>query len=480
MKRRIDKKAVATCAAFLVCAVSLLLCSDALAQDTGENLATLRSGVEVSWADRLRSFVGMFGLLGIAWLLSSDRGRVSPRVVGWGLGLQLVFAFLILKVPAGQAIFSWLNGAVVKLLGFTEDGSRFLFGNYLDSQFTVALNVLPTIIFFSSLMAVAYHLGLMHRVVGLLASLMRKTMGTSGSETLSAAANIFVGQTEAPLVVKPYIDKMTLSELHAIMVGGFATVAGGVLAAYVGMLKDHFPDIAGHLIAASVMSAPAALVFAKIMLPETEQSETSLSTEPSPYRTGAPVSSDKKVTELASLDVNMIDAAARGAKEGLTLALNVGAMLLAFLALLAMCNYLIGVPVDLYNSVFDTKWLPLTLEGILGYVFLPIAFLMGIPMNECATVGGLLGEKIILTEFVAYLHLGEMLKEGSNLSPRSVVIATYALCGFANIGSIAIQIGGISAIAPARRGDLAKLGFRAMIAGTLAACMTGTIAGMLL
>ena len=408
------------------------------------------------------SLLGLAALLGIAWLTSTHRRKVPWRVIGWGLTLQLGFGVFVMKTPVGASLFGALNRGVVKLLTFTDEGARFIFGPYLDREFTVALNVLPTIIFFSSLMAILYHLGLMQRVVQGIAWAMRRTMQTTGSETLSAAANIFVGQTEAPLVVRPFISTMTLSELHAVMVGGFATVAGGVLAAYVGMLRDVFPDIGGHLIAASVMSAPAALVVAKVMVPETE----SPSADPSAIR-------------VTREDANVIDAAARGATQGLKLALNVGAMLLAFLGLIALLNYLLGLPVEAWNEITDAHVEPLTLQRVLGWIFWPVAFLMGVPPEDCGIIGSLLGERIVLNEFVAYLHLAETLESGPPLQHRSVVIATYALCGFANFGSVAIQLGGIGSIAPERRGDLARLGLRAMFGGMLAACMTATVAGML-
>ena len=427
-------------------------------------LSELRAnGGDVPWWQRLVSFLGIGALILIAWGLSSHKGRFPWRVVGWGLGLQLLFALFILKTTAGLLLFSAINDAVVVLLELTEEGSRFVFGDYLDMRFSFALKVLPTILFFSSLMTILYHLGIMQRVVKGLAWLMQRTMGTSGSETLSAAANVFVGQTEAPLVIKPYIESMTRSELNAIMVGGFATVAGGVLAAYVGMLESTFADIAGHLVAASVMSAPAALVVAKVMLPETEPSATA---------GGAELTVEK-------VDANVIDAAARGASEGLKLALNVGAMLLAFLALVALLDLLIALPFHAYNWIAEASVDPVGLTDILGWLFWPIAFVMGVAPEDCGTIGALLGEKIVLNEFVAYAHLGEHLGAGHGLQHRSVVIATYALCGFANFGSIGIQIGGISGIAPSRRSDLARLGLRAMIGGTLAACLTATIAGLL-
>ena len=415
----------------------------------------------------MMSLVGLFAMIVIAWAMSSNRNAVPWRVIGWGVALQLTFGVLVLKTAAGRAVFAWLNDVVVALLGFTAEGTNFIFGDLATKQFTFAVNVLPTIVFFSSLMTVLYHLGIMQRIVSGLAWLMQRTMKTSGSETLSAAANIFVGQTEAPLVIAPFVKTMTKSELNAVMVGGFATVAGGVMAAYVGLLQGAFPDIAGHLIAASVMSAPAALVIAKVMVPETQES----------------VTAGHVSLKVERVDVNLIDAAVRGAAEGVKLAINIGAMLLAFIALVAMVNALLTVPVELYNWVAglegDQAFLPITLQTILGWVFWPLAFLMGVPIDECALVGTLLGEKMVINEFVAYLHLNQWIESGVQLSHKSMVIVTYALCGFANFSSIAIQIGGIGGIAPERRQDLSKLGLRAMFGGMLAACMTATVAGML-
>jgi len=451
-------------------------------------LGDTRSDVSVPFYQRLLSIFGMIAMLGIAWLLSVDRSRVQWRVVYWGMGLQLVFALFILKTPMGAAIFSGLNDVVLALLGFTNDGAAFLFGNLVTNTVPVttatggavqyvaqtgasfAFSVLPTIIFFSSLMTVLYHLGVMQAAVKGMAWIMMRTMGTSGAETLSTAGNIFVGQTEAPLLVKPFIEKMTMSELMAIMTGGFATVAGGVMAAYVGMLVAYFPDIAGHLMAASVMSAPAALVVAKLMYPEKEK----------------PVTATSLNVDVESPDANVIDAAARGAGDGLTLALNVGAMLLAFLALIAMLNALLGLVagwVGLDTLLQNVGALGpdqgLTLEVVLGWLLAPVAWLMGVPWGDAVQVGSLLGIKTVANEFVAYLRLQEILASGGGLSPRAVVITTYALAGFANFSSIAIQIGGIGGIAPSRRSDLSKIGLRAMIAGTLAAFLTATIAGIL-
>jgi CNT family concentrative nucleoside transporter len=447
-----------------------------------QRLGGVGQHLDTSPGERLRSLLGLL-LLGIgAWALSSNRARVHWRVVAWGLALQIVFAVFILKTPAGAAIFNTANDVVVALLGFTVDGARFIFGDLVYNNVPVgegtagntpmspspglvaqtgaffAFNVLPTIIFFSSLMTVLYHMGIMQAVVKGAAWVMQRTMGTSGAETLSAAGNIFVGQTEAPLLIKPFVGGMTDSELMAVMTGGFATVAGGVMAAYVGMLVGYFPDIAGHLMAASVMSAPAALVCAKLMVPEQAVPETASSL----------------AVQVERPDVNVIDAAARGASEGLSLALNIAAMLLAFIALISLVNALLawgGGLVGLQG---------LTLEALLGTLLAPLAWLMGVTWADAMAVGELLGLKTVLNEFVAYLRLSSMLgAEGGGLEPRSIIIATYALSGFANFSSIAIQIGGIGGIAPERRSDLSRLGLRAMVAGSIAAFMTATVAGML-
>ncbi|MBI4410836.1 MAG: NupC/NupG family nucleoside CNT transporter [Gemmatimonadetes bacterium] len=434
-------------------------------------------------------------MLLFGWMLSADRRLVPWRVVLWGLGLQLLFAVFILKTPLGVRIFDELNDIIVGLLSFTVQGAKFLFGNLVWSNVPVgtgeaganapitptpgtvaqtgaffAFNVLPTIIFFSSLMTVLYYFGVMQAVVKGFAWIMLRTMRTSGAETLSAAGNIFLGQTESPLMIKPFVGQMTMSELHAIMTGGFATVAGGVMAAYVGMLVAFFPDIAGHLMAASVMSAPAGLVFAKLMFPEKEE----------------PVTRGTLKVTVESPDANVIDAAARGAGEGLTLALNVGAMLLAFIALVALFNALLGIVGDATQFTALLRgwgWLPegsrLTLEVVFGWVLAPLAWLMGVPWQDAPEIGTLLGIKTVLNEFVSYLQLSSMLQSDAGLSPRSVIIATYALCGFANFSSIGIQIGGIGGMAPSRRSDLARIGLRAMIAGTLASFMTANIAGMI-
>ena len=444
--------------------------------------------------ERLLSFTGIFVMVALAWMLSENRGAIQWRPVIWGVVLQLVLGIIVLSPALSGFFFEVVDGGVRRLLSFSEAGANFVFqttemhqvdvmqgdplvpvtqtfiGRISPPVKTFAFWILPTIIFFSSLMSILYHLGIMQRVVSVLAWVMQRTMGVSGAESLSAAANIFVGQTEAPLVIKPFIEKMTRSELHAVMTGGFATVAGGVMAAYVGFLKD-IPGIAGHLVTASIMSAPAALAISKVMLPETVKSATA---------GGASIIVPRS-------DGNVIEAAARGAQEGVKLAINVAAMLVAFVGLIAMVDWgLTWVPVGFCADGVTMGWFlegcePLSMSMILGWIFSPIAFSMGVPWAEAGVVGTLLGEKIVLTEFIAYIHLGDLINASTPvLSQRSAIIASYALCGFANFASIGIQLGGIGGIAPSRMGELAELGLRAMIGGSLAAFMTGTIAGILI
>lgn len=435
---------------------------------------------------RITAFLGIFVLLGIAWLLSNNKKKINFRIVIWGLLLQLIFAIIILKTGPGQAVFFFARAFITKLLSFTDAGASFLFGNlyrgdpdivkqiggagplqvhdsvsgqFVDIGIIFAFHILPTIIFFASLMGVLYHLGVMQKIVQFMAWIMAKTMGTSGAESLSAAGNIFVGQTEAPLLIKPYVPEMTRSELMAIMVGGFATIAGGVMAAYVRFGVD-----AGHLMAASVMSAPAALVMAKIIYPETEESKT---------RGIVKLDVEKKTA-------NVIDAAANGAADGLRLALNVGAMLMAFIALIAMIDFFLGKLDDIVNFISFNQahvhW-DLNLKKIFGVIFSPIAFVMGVDLKDIFQFGNLLGTKVSINELVAYIELTNL---KGVISERSFIIGTYALCGFANFSSIAIQIGGIGGIAPERRSDLAKIGLKAMFGGALASWLTATIAGILL
>jgi CNT family concentrative nucleoside transporter len=553
--------------------------------------------------ERLISLAGIFFILGIAWLLSNNKKQMNFRLIIWGLSLQLIFAFVILKTAPGKAVFDVARNVIVRILGFTDTGASFLFGNlyratpgiaqnldpgdmkghillidsetisvvkfcptlvgktdtlrlivensgtaalivnkislkdsacfnflapglpfqiparssqtlslgftpekagtfsnqlsllaenlpepvlvkleaegtdkalpivqpvianqgdfrqYKDLGIIFAFHILPTIIFFAALMSVLYHFGIMQRIVQFMAWIMARTMRTSGAESLSAASNIFVGQTEAPLVIKPYVNEMTMSELMAIMVGGFATIAGGVMAAYVRFGMD-----AGHLMAASVMSAPAALLIAKIIYPEREEPKTRGSVK----------------LNIETQTSNVIDAAASGAADGLRLAVNVGAMLMAFISLIALLNYFLGYIDELINFITfgatSFNW-DLSLKMIFGYLFAPFAFFMGVSFQDILTVGHLLGTKVSINEMIAYVDLGHM---KTMLTPRSFTIATYALCGFANFSSIAIQIGGIGSIAPGRRSDLARIGLKAMIGGALASWLTATIAGLLL
>lgn len=397
---------------------------------------------------RLISFMGLLVVTGLAWLLSSERNSVNFRLILSGIALQFLFAVLILWTTPGQAVFEASRALVAKILSFSDDGARFVFGDKFRDHF-FAFSVLPTIIFVSSVTAVLFHLGIMQRVVKGIAKIMAKVMDTSGSESLVASANIFVGQTEAPLVIKPYLSTMTNSELMAMMTGGMATISAGMIAAYASMGIDP-----GHLLAASFMSAPASLVIAKIMFPECDISPTK----------------GEVTVKIEKQDANLLDAACRGASEGVRLALNIAGMLIAFIAIVSLFNWLMSLFPAIGNK-------PLTLQRLLGWLSAPFAWLLGVEWRDAQTVGFLLGEKIILNEFVAYLDL---VKYKDLISPRSFNIATYALCGFANFGSIAIQIGGISILAEERRSDFARLGFKAMIGGALAATMTATIAGILL
>ncbi|MEO5763496.1 MAG: nucleoside transporter C-terminal domain-containing protein [Vicinamibacteria bacterium] len=547
----------------------------------------------------LISFLGLFVLIGLAWLMSEDRKRFPVRVVVWGLILQLSFGFLVLKWEPGEHFFSKLNDVFNALLSFSTEGAKFVFASLgsvgsgslqdfltrlgkpsTDPQvqqaiaygtvpgFSFAFQVLPTIIFFSALLSILYYLGIMQKVVVLFAKIMSKTMQVSGAESLSNSANIFVGQTEAPLVVAPYIEKMTRSELMAIMVGGFSNTAGGVLGAYVLMLQGYFPKIAGHLITASLLSAPAAFIIAKVMVPEKE----------------VPLTKGDLRMDVPTQDANILDAVSNGTTVGWNLAINVGAMLISFVAIAALLNYCFAwfggyfrdsagiaqfdlmllaaaaglvymdrakpisedngwwalavvmiVSVLARNFISDGagaaigfigifSWIPLFLRSgedrgfgkggyvtlgiialvanvayfgfgpmnettdlsmqlVLGWLHWPIAFIMGVPAQDCLAIGKLLGEKLILTEFVAYLDLANQLGQAARneipmLDGRSIVIVTYALCGFANFASIGIQIGGMAPLAPSRRQDIARLGFKSMMGGALATFMIACIAGI--
>ena len=510
--------------------------------------------------NRLIGILGILAILGLAYVISNDRNKIDKKLIFWGISLQLFFALLILKVPGGKFVFNSIDIFIKKILDFSVEGSKFLFGNLADDSlyfpsdgswpgfgFQFAFLVLPTVIFFSSIMSVLYHIGFMQKIIKHISKLMQKTMGTSGAETTSISANIFVGQTEAPLVIKPFISKMTNSELMAIMTGGFATVAGGVMAAYVLMLSKTIPGIAGHLMAASIMSAPAALVIAKIIYPETNSPETA--------------KGDIELSRVSD-DGNFLESIGNGATEGMKLALNIAAMLIAFISIVALLNWTLGLiytndteakgkHIGTTNAVIKTvdddntniinldaspstyklemgqtikiehatdsllfeyvrviaiddtnnaitalrgqddtsiqsfpddskvyfRSTPLSIELILGYLFMPLAFLMGAPWSEAHILGSLMGQKLVLTEFIAYGNLASL---GDSVSTKTATIAAYALCGFANFASIGIQLGGIGSIAPERKKDLAKLVMKAMIGGALASWLTATIAGILL
>jgi len=423
----------------------------------------------------LRVGFGLFGLavlVAIAWVFSVNRRKVDWKLVATGITLQIAFAAVVLLVPGGKDVFDAIGKGFVKVLEFVGAGSKFIFGDLMDVSkfgFIFAFQVLPTIIFFSALMGVLYHLGVMQAVVRGMAWAITKVMRVSGAETTSVCASVFIGQTEAPLTVRPYIPKMTESELITMMIGGMAHIAGGVLAAYVGMLGAGDPAAqafyAKHLLAASIMAAPATLVIAKILIPET----------------GEPLTRGTIKMEVEKNTANIIDAAAAGAGDGLRLALNIGAMLLAFIALMALINApltWIGEQTGLAAAIGK----PTDLSTILGFVLAPIAWVIGTPWADANVVGGLIGEKVVLNEFVAYTHLADIVNgkvSGVSLSEEGRLIATYALCGFANFSSIAIQIGGIGGLAPERRQDLARFGLRAVLGGSIATFMTATIAGVL-
>ncbi|MBI3838061.1 MAG: NupC/NupG family nucleoside CNT transporter [Planctomycetia bacterium] len=410
--------------------------------------------------ERLISFAGLFVMMGLAWLMSPHKRCIPWRTVGGGLVLQFAFAFLTLRTEVGKAVFVKIGDLFTGLLEFVDAGALFVFGTVGPDGgergtrllTTFAFGVLPSIIFFSSLMSILYHFHVMQRVVHLAAIIMQKVLNISGAESVSVAANIFLGQVEAPLVVRPYLNTMTQSELMAIMIAGFATVAGGVMAAYVKMGID-----AGHLVTASVIAAPASIVIAKLMQPEVEE----------------PLTRGRMVVEVEHTTVNALEDAAAGALDGLKLAIQVAGIVIAFLALIAMFK-------------FALEWLlaltgyKLTLEDLLGYVFAPSAWCMGIDAADCRKAGELIGTRMISNEFIAYLRLSEWMKDGSQISPRTGVLLTYALCGFANFGSIGVQLGGIGAVAPSRQTDLARLGLRAMLGGTLACFMTACVAGVLI
>ncbi len=417
---------------------------------------------------RLQPLIGLVGILALAYALSTNRRAISVRIVGWGLGLQVLFALIVLKTEIGIRAFQWLGNKIQDLLHYSVEGSRFVFGPLGDvavwskvmnntlgaegGQYAVifAFQILPTIIFIAALFAILYFLGVMQIIVRMFAVVMNKVMGASGAESLNVAASIFMGQTEAPLTIRPFLARMTQSELMTVMTSGMAHISGGIMAAYIA-----FGIEARHLLTAVIMTAPGTLMMAKMFVPETETPETRGTVK----------------LQIEKTDVNVIDAAGRGTAEGLHLAMNVGAMLISFVAMIFLLNGILGA---IGNAIGVPGF---SMQMIFGWVFAPVAWSLGVPWRDAATIGNLLGTRMVLNEFIAFAQLGGL---KDSLDPRSFTIATFALCGFANFASIGMQIGGIGALAPTRRGDLARLGLRAMLAGTLANFITAIIVGFLL
>lgn len=431
--------------------------------------------MDIDFISILRGILGMAVLIGIAWLFSNNKKAINWKLVGKGLLIQLVFAILVLKVDFVAKGFDFASKAFTKLIGFTQEGTLFLFKNFdsgiiESSLVNFVIMVLPTVIFFSALTSLFYYWGILQKIVYVFAWVMKKVMKLSGAESLAAAGNIFLGQTESPLLVKPYLNKMTDSELMCLMSGGMATIAGGVLAAYIGFLggADEAQQIyfAKHLLAASVMSAPAAVVAAKILVPQTEKVNENLT------------------LPKEKIGANALEAIANGTTDGIRLAVNVAGMLLVFIALLATGNYIlfkIGDWTSINDAIVEnTSYDGLSFQFLLGYLFAPLTWLMGVCKEDMVLVGQLLGEKTILNEFVAYVSLGELKMQGKFVEEKSIVMATYILCGFANVASIGIQIGGIGALAPQKKATLAKFGFKALIGGTLASLFTAVIVGVLM
>ncbi len=411
------------------------------------------------------SCFGIVMMIFIAYLISVDRKPLNWRVVIWGVGLQFIFGFIVLKTPYGRAFFEYCNQGVLALLDFQTEGGKFIFnalaippGEPGSMGFFYIFQVLTTIVFFSAFISILYYLGVMQKLIVIIAKVMRVTMGTSGAETLSASANIFLGQIEAPVAIRPYLKTMTRSELFCVMVAGMATVSGGILGAFIALLKDDFPDIGVHLLTASVLSAPAGILLAKVIFPEREKPET--------------VNASLKVNEIKYR--NIFDAIVCGGETGFKLAVSIGTMLFVFVGLIALGNACLAWFFELFGVE------GITFQYLLSFPFAPLAWLMGIPWQDCFVVGELIGEKTVLNEMIAYMRFGELLRDNPNfITQRSMMIVSYALCGFANFMSIGIQVAGIGSMAPERRGDLASLGLRALVGGLLAACMTGAVAGVL-
>lgn len=425
----------------------------------------------------LRAVLGMIILIGICYLLSRDRKAINWRLVGVGILLQIIIGLMVLKVPFISTIFDYIARFFQQVLTFSEKGAEFLFGGLITNKesfgFIFAFQVLPTIVFFSALTSILYYFGILQRIIFGMAWLMKRTMSLSGSESLAAAANVFIGQTEAPLVIKPYLEGMTRSEMLCLMTGGMATIAGGVFAAYIGFLGGSDPALqmyfAKHLLTASIMSAPAAIVAAKILFPETHQKDL-----------------DEQMKMSGDVGSNVLDAVSRGTTDGIKLAINVGAMLLVFTAMIYMMNVIlqgtIGNWTGLNASIAEAtngRFEGLTFTYLLGLVFAPFAWVLGTPAQDMILVGQLLGQKTVLNEFIAYAELNNMRQAGLTMHPKSLIIATYALCGFSNFASIGIQIGGISALAPGKRQELTQLGILALVGGTIACFMTACIASLL-
>ena len=432
----------------------------------------------------LRGLIGLYIITALAFLFSNNKKKINWRLVGTGIILQFAFAFIVLKTDVGREIFSYCSKFFVWLFSFASVGAQFVFGGLAKSAgvegslgFFFAFQVLPTIIFFACFMSILYYLGIMQRIVQGIAYVMLRLLGTSGAESLDVAANTFIGQTEAPLVIRPYLPTLTNSELFTIMTSGMAHIAGGVLAAYMQMLGIAYAKVngipvdasqvyfAGHLLAASIMAAPATMVVAKMLMPET----------------ATPLTMGTVRVKIERTHSNIIEAAAGGAGDGVRLALNIAGMLIAFIAIIALLNALLGYVGDVsgLNAVCQTQFQQkLSLELLFGLVFQFIAFTIGVPWHDSLNVGSLMGIKLVVNEFVAYLRMSDMISAGM-LSPKAIVIATYALCGFANFSSIAIQIGGLSPLAENRRGDIAKLGLKSLLGGTIATWMTASIAGLL-
>ncbi len=453
---------------------------DADTEDTGVTELT-HEPVEVlfdqgfSIRNLFRGLLGMLSLIGIAWVFSANRKAISWKVVGIGLAIQLLLAFSILQVPPVQYFFELVGKVFVVILDFSKAGTEFLFAGFLDTStygFIFAFQVLPTIIFFSALTSLLFYLGIIQKVVYGLAWLMTKAMRLSGAESLSVAGNIFLGQTESPLMIKAYLEKMTRSEILLVMTGGMATMAGGVLAAYISFLGGDDPVqrlvFAKHLLAASIMAAPGAVVISKILMPQTQEIDKSMD-----------ISKDR-------IGNNVLDAISNGTTEGLKLAANVAAMLLVFIAFIAMFNFIVGklgLWINLnpwIEQISDGQYSQLSLQFILGYVFAPVMWLIGISLPDITLAGRLLGEKVIMTEFIGYVSLAELKDAGAFSDPKSIIMATYMLCGFANFASIGIQIGGIGSLAPGKRVLLSQFGMRALLGGTMAALMSATIVGIIL